>query len=126
MRSIAGPPRARPARGQFLLVGIARPARDCWSRKLAKQRRVVLTKFRQRAEKATYNRQARFACRAAPAPGNRAYQYGTLYSVGGHGYSWAAAVAGTNARYLYFRTGGLFPQASTDRAYGLPLRCLQE
>ncbi len=52
--------------------------------------------------------------------------YGALREVGGHGYSWAAAVAGTNARYLYFRTGGLFPQASTDRAYGLPLRCLQE
>ncbi len=44
IRSIARSPRARgarPARGQFQLIGIARPARECWSRKSIKQLSVV-------------------------------------------------------------------------------------
>ncbi len=61
-----------------------------------------------------------------PAPGLRAYQYGTLYHVGSYGYSWSSSESGTHARYLDFGTGGVSPQASTYRANGLQLRCLQE
>ncbi len=70
-------------------------------------------------------RQARLECPAAPAPGLRAYQYGTLYHVGGAGFIWSSAIpAGSgNARTLGFGYGGIRPQHYNNRAYGLPLRC---
>ncbi len=61
-----------------------------------------------------------------PAPGFRAYQYGTLYSIGDYGYSWASSITDSNAHYLYFTPTGLNPQDYYYRALGLPLRCLQE
>ena len=67
-----------------------------------------------------------FVCRAAPAPGLRAYEYGTLWYVGGSGYSWSATVSGSNVRFLDFYCNGVSPQYGDGRAYGLPLRCLQE
>ncbi len=71
-------------------------------------------------------RQARLECPAAPAPGSRTDGSGMLWSVGNGGYSWSSTESGTHARYLGFGTGGVNPQASTHRAYGLQLRCLQE
>ena len=65
-----------------------------------------------------------------PAPGFRDAGNnkgcGTLYAVGENGYSWSSTIAGSNARFLSFRYGGLNPQLNSTRAYGLPLRCLQE
>ncbi len=48
-----------------------------------------------------------------------------LWNVGNNGYSWSSTESGTHARYLDFNTGGINPQASTNRANGLQLRCLQ-
>ena len=69
-------------------------------------------------------------CRAAPAPGFRdsGYNkgYGVLRGVGHGGFSWSSTESGTRARYLDFNTGGIVPQHNNYRAYGFPLRCLQE
>jgi hypothetical protein len=67
-----------------------------------------------------------FECRAAPAPGFRAYQYGTLYSIGDYGYSWSSLVSEGNAYHLGFGADWLLPQGNLNRAYGFQLRCLQE
>ena len=71
-----------------------------------------------------------FVCRAAPAPGYRDAGYykgfGALRDVGSSGYSWSSSLTGTYARNLVFYPGGLYPQDGLSRAYGLPLRCLQE
>ncbi len=69
-----------------------------------------------------------FECRAAstPAPGFRAYQYGTLYSIGDYGYSWSSLVSEGNAYHLGFGADWLLPQGNLSRAYGFQLRCLQE
>ncbi len=65
-----------------------------------------------------------------PAPGFRDAGYfngyGTLYGVGYAGYIWSSSIAGTIAHNLGFYYSWLNPQSSSDRAYGLPLRCLQE
>ena len=61
-----------------------------------------------------------------PAPGCRRPYYGTLYHVGDSGYSWSSTVSGSNVRFLDFFPTWLLPQNSHSRAYGFPLRCLQE
>ncbi len=70
-------------------------------------------------------RRADEECWGTPAPGFRTDGSGMLWSVGSNGYSWSSTESGTRARYLDFGTGGISPQASTYRAYGLQLRCLQ-
>ncbi len=62
----------------------------------------------------------------APAPGVRGYGSGLLWDVGNYGYSWSSSVAGTHAHYLGFGPTWLGPQNSSNRGYGLQLRCLQE
>ncbi len=52
--------------------------------------------------------------------------FGGLRAVGASGYSWSSSIAGTNARNLGFGYSWLNPQSSYGRAYGFPLRCLQE
>ena len=42
------------------------------------------------------------------------------------GYSWSSSIAGANAHNLGFSYSWLTPQNSNYRAYGFPLRCLQE
>ncbi len=73
---------------------------------------------------------ARGQCKLPPAPGFRDAGnnsgYGALREVGHYGYSWSLSTTGANASYLVFHTGGVYPQYSTHRAYGFPLRCLQE
>ncbi len=53
---------------------------------------------------------------------------GRLYEVGDSGYSWSSTIpTGSGyARYLLFYYSWLYPQNSSNRAYGFPLRCLQE
>ncbi len=61
-----------------------------------------------------------------PAAGGRSANDDTLYYVGRNGYSWSSAITGSNAHFLLFYYGGVYPQDYGSRAYGLQLRCLQE
>ena len=61
-----------------------------------------------------------------PAPGLRAYEYGTLWYVGRVGYSWSATEAGAATHNLNFGPTWVNPKGADHRASGLPLRCLQE
>ncbi|MDE5944234.1 MAG: hypothetical protein K2G93_01445 [Rikenella sp.] len=61
-----------------------------------------------------------------PAPGVRHASYGTLYSVGSVGYSWASSCTETAADNLYFNADGIAPNTTTSRANGRQPRCLQE
>ena len=57
--------------------------------------------------------------------GYRYYSNATLNTVGSVGYYWSSTVSGTNARNLYFGSGG----ASMDtngRAYGFSVRCIKD
>ncbi len=56
--------------------------------------------------------------------GNRGY--GRLWYVGYGGYSWASMFTGSNVHHLSFYCGGISPQDGNYRAFGFPLRCLQE
>ena len=62
----------------------------------------------------------------APAPGNRYCESGRLTEVGYSGYGWALTIHSDNAHSLNFNEGGFNPNGYYRRAYGLPLRCLQE
>ena len=59
-----------------------------------------------------------------PAAGNRD---GTdVYNVGSGGYGWSATPYDTgNAYYLYFDSGGLFPQGDYSRGYGRSVRLVR-
>ncbi len=63
---------------------------------------------------------------SGPAPGYRASGSGMLWGVGYYGYSWSSTESGTRAPCLDFHCGGVYPQNNSYRAYGFPLRCLQE
>ncbi len=73
---------------------------------------------------------ARFGCRSSPASGFRDALgdrgYGRLWYVGYGGYGWSSFASGGNVRFLDFNSDRLVPQNNIDRAYGFPLRCLQE
>jgi uncharacterized protein (TIGR02145 family) len=60
-----------------------------------------------------------------PLAGVRSGSDGSLYSVGSNGIYWSSTVAGTNARNLYFNSGGAGMQNST-RADGYSVRCLKD
>ena len=76
----------------------------------------------------------RNAPNAHPAPGVRdagSQVGGVLYAVGNSGYSWSSAIptaadVGHRAYYLDFYYDGIYPNTTTNRAFGFPLRCLQE
>ncbi len=61
-----------------------------------------------------------------PAPGLRGYEHGKVRDVGYGGYSWSSTITGSNAHFLRFHYGGVYPQDYSNRAYGLQLRCLLE
>lgn len=62
-----------------------------------------------------------------PASGCRGVASGASAGVGYNGYYWSAS-AGSNtlARYLYFLSTLVNPQNYSYRAYGFPVRCVQE
>ncbi|MDE5945330.1 MAG: hypothetical protein K2G93_07090 [Rikenella sp.] len=63
----------------------------------------------------------------APAPGLRHYNSGTLYYVGRTGCSWSSTITESGTYFLDFLYTGVSPNYnSLYRAYGRPLRCLQE
>ncbi|MDE6499124.1 MAG: hypothetical protein K2K83_00250 [Rikenella sp.] len=49
-----------------------------------------------------------------------------MYFLGNCGFGWASSVAGINAYRLAFCCAWVGPNNSDYRAYGFPLRCLQE
>ena len=62
-----------------------------------------------------------------PASGYRDYGSGGLTNVGGGGYYWCAIPSSaTNGRYLYFHSGGVYPQDANYRAYGFSVRPARE
>ena len=75
-------------------------------------------------------KQAQRARSDTPAPGyrdaNSMRGYGAMRGVGSHGYSWSSFVSEDIAYRLGLSNGGISPQGIDNRAYGFPLRCLQE
>jgi hypothetical protein len=69
-------------------------------------------------------------CHSAPAPGFRdsGYNkgYGVLWYIGYQGFCWSSTVSDSHVHFLDFNPGWLTPQNNYHRAYGFPLRCLQE
>jgi uncharacterized protein (TIGR02145 family) len=61
-----------------------------------------------------------------PAGGYRSYGNGILYYQGSNGYYWSTGVSGTNAYYLNFHSGNVYPAGSGYRAFGLSLRCIKK
>ncbi len=90
-------------------------------------RRLLLSVIRQ---KVSPQKQAQRAPSDTPAPGyrdaNSMRGYGAMRGVGSHGYSWSSFVSEDIAYRLGLSNGGISPQGIDNRAYGFPLRCLQE
>ena len=69
---------------------------------------------------------------SGPAPGFRdsggrgSRAGGTLWLVGVGGCNWMSSIITTDGFYLYFDPGVIARNGSSHRAYGFPLRCLQE
>ncbi|MDE5944043.1 MAG: hypothetical protein K2G93_00435 [Rikenella sp.] len=61
-----------------------------------------------------------------PAPGVRGSGEGALSRVGRDGYNWSSSASGSNGYYLDFNYSRIYPNYSSYRVNGLPLRCLQE
>ena len=62
-----------------------------------------------------------------PASGYLSYSSGALTYVGSNGYSWSATPNGQgNGFNLSFNAGGVYPSGNSSRAYGFPVRCVQE
>ena len=62
-----------------------------------------------------------------PASGRLRYVDGTLSYVGSYGYCWSATpYSQTNGYTLYFSSSGVLPSNDNYRAYGFPVRCVQE
>lgn len=62
-----------------------------------------------------------------PASGYRVSDGGALRNVGYLGHCWSVTPNGSNAYYLrFYRNGHVRPTYSDNRAYGYPVRCLQE
>ncbi|MDE6499724.1 MAG: hypothetical protein K2K83_03355 [Rikenella sp.] len=51
-----------------------------------------------------------------------------MQAVGYGGYNWTSFISSGNigAHRMTFYADGIFPSSDLHRAYGLPLRCLQE
>ncbi len=96
-------------------------------RTLASMRTVFRCVASRNREKETLaKKKTTFECRAAPAPGDRTYGSGMLWSVGDYGFSWSSFASVDDACRLNFYGGGVYPQNNGCRAYGFQLRCLQE
>ena len=63
----------------------------------------------------------------AGASGYRHVGSGAMTNGGGDGYFWSVSPAtATHGRRLLFDAGSVTPQATSDRGFGYPLRCIQE
>ncbi len=61
-----------------------------------------------------------------PAEGYRSYVQGNFYSVGTNGYCRSSTISDVKVKVLYFNMEGIYPHDTNRRAYGLPVRCIQE
>lgn len=62
-----------------------------------------------------------------PASGYRTVGSGAMGNVGGHGYYWSASPLTASSGYnLYSFSGSVYPQYSSNRGNGFPVRCVQE
>ena len=64
-----------------------------------------------------------------PASGIRASHSGALGSVGTNGYAWSSSPSSATSvygSYLDFYSSNMNPENHYDRAYGFPVRCVQE
>ena len=61
-----------------------------------------------------------------PASGYRQSSNGSFRTVGGYGYCWSSSPSSTSAFYLYFNGNYVNPSNTYSRAYGCPVRCVQE
>jgi hypothetical protein len=60
-----------------------------------------------------------------PATGYRRADSGAFSSTGSNGICWSTAVIGTNGYYLDFYSTNVRPTYNSSRAYGFPVRCVQ-
>jgi len=60
-----------------------------------------------------------------PASGYRNYGDGLLYYQGSRSYYWSSDILSTNAYYLYFASGTVYPANSYYRGTGFALRCVK-
>ncbi len=88
--------------------------------------RCVASRNRDRKKETLAKKKQPSSAEQHPAPGLRAYQYGTLYYVGSHGFSWSSTASGGSVHYLELNYARIIPQDLGYRAYGFPLRCLQK
>ena len=61
-----------------------------------------------------------------PASGFRHYGNGMLSAVGNNEYIWSSTIASTDIYHFYFSDSRIILQNNNHRAYGVPVRCLQE
>ena len=64
-----------------------------------------------------------------PASGGRVGDSGGLIAVGLNGYAWSNAsgsAAEVRSSYLNFFSSYVYPEFNDRRAYGFPVRCVQE
>lgn len=61
-----------------------------------------------------------------PAAGYREHINGVLSHIGSTGFYWSASTSGTYARYLGYDMSSVSPGSIYSRAYGFPIRCIQE
>ena len=64
-----------------------------------------------------------------PASGCRASDSGGLVNVGSGGYAWSSSphlASGVRGSLLDFYSSGVYPEGSYYRAFGFPVRCVQE
>ncbi|MDR0712676.1 MAG: hypothetical protein LBF89_00195 [Bacteroidales bacterium] len=61
-----------------------------------------------------------------PAAGHRNRSGGAQNGVGSIGTYWSSAVTSTTSYYLYFTSGSINAANTTNRAYGLTVRCVAD
>jgi hypothetical protein len=60
-----------------------------------------------------------------PASGYRHSTSGAFTATDSGGYAWCYAASGVIAHHLAFTSSGVYPTASSHRAFGFPVRCVQ-
>ena len=60
-----------------------------------------------------------------PASGYRDCGNAMLYTQGSYGYYWSGSISSTNACYLGFNSGSVYPDNITNSGYGFVVRCVK-
>ena len=98
--------------------------------KISKQKKKKKKKSKTQTTEHTTPEIRKYEDSISPAPGFRdsGYNkgYGVLWYIGYQGFCWSSTVSDSHVHFLDFNPGWLTPQNNYHRAYGFPLRCLQE